>query len=380
MTDYYTKFLKLAKELCVEDENKLKWVTDRVSEAEQKDERRRAEEARIRKEEREAEDKRREEERSHEIRLAELKTKGEDKVKELGNRKLPNFNDKIDEIDSYLHRFELHATNVGWPKQKWSMHLQTSLTGKCLKVLETLSVEDAGDYDTLKKSLLNAFQCNSEGFRNKFKSCKPEKDETFSTYLSRQGKLLERWLELSDVDKNKPEEIIDLIRRDQVYTTCHPELVAHLKESQPKSCAEMEKLGCHFQMAHPNINLAKSREEHCYYGQQIDSVDRARSKFRKDFQDRRAHSTPPRNDRQGHGSYPKVCTGCGKRGHFVQHCWHRNSQNVGQEESDDQVKVCYICHKKGHISFQCPEKKTKTYRNSGQKSGSDQNNVKQQSR
>ena len=37
--------------------------------------------------------------------------------------KLPSFDEKIDDFDAYLYRFEGYATMQGWPKERWASYL-----------------------------------------------------------------------------------------------------------------------------------------------------------------------------------------------------------------------------------------------------------------
>ena len=47
-----------------------------------------------------------------------------------------------------------------------------------------LPVDIAEDYDGLKAALLTAFELTEEGFRKRFRSCRPEVGETFLQFLA----------------------------------------------------------------------------------------------------------------------------------------------------------------------------------------------------
>ena len=68
--------------------------------------------------------------------------------------KLPTIQDGIDEIDSYLQRFERFATSNSWPKSEWATALSALLTGKALDVYSRMPDETAVSYDLLKEALL----------------------------------------------------------------------------------------------------------------------------------------------------------------------------------------------------------------------------------
>ena len=82
--------------------------------------------------------------------------------------KLPKFDEQKDDIDAFLERFERFATMQGWPETTWSISLSPLLTGKGLLVYSSLSVAEAGVYETLKRSLLRRYEMNEDGFRGNF--------------------------------------------------------------------------------------------------------------------------------------------------------------------------------------------------------------------
>ena len=63
--------------------------------------------------------------------------------------KLPSFDEKIDDLDAYLYRFEGYATMQGWPKERWASNLSALLKGNALQVFHRMSLDDSGDYELL---------------------------------------------------------------------------------------------------------------------------------------------------------------------------------------------------------------------------------------
>ena len=89
--------------------------------------------------------------------------------------KLPAFRDKTDDIDSYLFRFETHATALKWDRTHWVTYLSALLEGTALTLFHSLSDTEDGTvtYEQLKSALLKKFQCTPEGFRKRFRESKP---------------------------------------------------------------------------------------------------------------------------------------------------------------------------------------------------------------
>ena len=68
--------------------------------------------------------------------------------------KLPIYKEKIDDIDAFLHRFEIiYAHNIGWKDQEWAACLTHLLTGQALNVLHSPTLEDALDNNKMKEAL-----------------------------------------------------------------------------------------------------------------------------------------------------------------------------------------------------------------------------------
>jgi len=116
--------------------------------------------------------------------------------------KMPCFDDRVDDMDAFLHRFEVYADSQGWKKDKWTVYLSALLKGKALDVYSRLPDEDAQDYDILKDALLKRFNLTEEGFKQKFRSVRLESGEAPTQYIARSENYLMRWIDLANVDKD----------------------------------------------------------------------------------------------------------------------------------------------------------------------------------
>ena len=99
--------------------------------------------------------------------------------------KIPAFNEGKDEMDSYLLRFERYATVQKWEPDTWATGLSALLQGKALDVYALMPKEDALNYDKLKVALLKRYELTEEGFKRKYKKCRPENGETFQQFTTR---------------------------------------------------------------------------------------------------------------------------------------------------------------------------------------------------
>ena len=91
----------------------------------------------------------READRHHEIELARLRVEdnvlnrsgqAERNIGSMGSvPKLPSFDEKMDDLDAYLYRFEGYATMQGWPKERWASNLSALLKGNALQVFHWMT-------------------------------------------------------------------------------------------------------------------------------------------------------------------------------------------------------------------------------------------------
>ena len=108
---------------------------------------------------------------------------------------LPAFNENTNKMDAYFERFERFAKNNKWQEDVWATRLSALLTGKSLEFYSRLSREEADDYRMLKLALLRHYDYTEEGYRRKFRGCKPEEAETPALFIERIKSYLEKWIE-----------------------------------------------------------------------------------------------------------------------------------------------------------------------------------------
>ena len=99
--------------------------------------------------------------------------------------KMPCFDQRNDDINSFLHRFEIHADSQRWSKEQWAVYLSALLKRKALEVYSRLPVKDAQGYEILKDALLKRFNLTEEGFQQKFKSARAEVGEEPTEFIAR---------------------------------------------------------------------------------------------------------------------------------------------------------------------------------------------------
>ena len=178
--------------------------------------------------------------------------------------RIPNFQEKSDQIEDYLHRFEIHATKAKWKKTEWSYYLSGYLTGKALEIYHDLTNKDNFvEYSILKKELLKKFQCTPEGFRKKFREAKPEQDESLEVFGSTLKRHLNRWINLSGFSDTK-EGILNLILAEQLFESCSHDLTAFIREKNLTDFDEMLVQAENYRLARPEKPIARKTQKNVF--------------------------------------------------------------------------------------------------------------------
>ncbi|KAJ8039186.1 Stress response protein nst1 [Holothuria leucospilota] len=155
------------------------------------------------KEEREERERREEKAREHEFRLKQLELgviKGSDPKIGLDTggfdvskhvKFVPKFQE--DNVEKFFNHFEELGEQLKWPRDKWSILIQSNFTGKAQEVYSALSIEDSMDYDKVKKAILQAYELVPEAYRQKFRKYRKADTQTYVEFAYQKERHFDRW-------------------------------------------------------------------------------------------------------------------------------------------------------------------------------------------
>ena len=112
------------------------------------------------------------------------------------------------------------------------------LKGKALDVYSRIAPDEAMKFNVLKEALLVRFEMTEDGFRKRFRNCRPEVGETFAQFTTRLARYFDRWLNLSKTDKTY-DGLLNLMLKDQFMQSCGKELRLFLRERISKTIGEV---------------------------------------------------------------------------------------------------------------------------------------------
>ena len=115
-------------------------------------------------------------------------------------RFVPPFQDS--EVDKYLLHFEKVASSLEWPKEVWTLLLQSTLIGKAREVYSALSVSQSSDYEVVKAAILKAYELVPEVYRQHFVVVEKENSRpTYVEFARSKENRFDRWCSSKDVNQ-----------------------------------------------------------------------------------------------------------------------------------------------------------------------------------
>ena len=140
---------------------------------------------------------------------------------------MPKFEEK--EVDKYFLHFEKIAESLKWPKESWTLLLQSVFVGKAREIYSSLSIEQCQNYDAVKKAVLKAYELLPEAYRQKFRSAKKESNQTHVEFARVQEQMLDRWLSSKNVNEDF-KQLRQLVLIEQFKECIHANIKTHLDE------------------------------------------------------------------------------------------------------------------------------------------------------
>ena len=117
-------------------------------------------------------------------------------------RLVPPFQEK--EVDKYFLHFEKVAENLKWPREHWTLLLQSVVIGKAREIYTQLSLEQSSDYDKVKEVILKAYELVPEAYRQKFRNCRKVHDQTHVEFARTKEQLFDRWCSSKKIGSDYP--------------------------------------------------------------------------------------------------------------------------------------------------------------------------------
>ena len=295
-------------------------------EREKEREREREEREKEREREREREEREREErekEREFQLRMREIERQeraNQPKQKIEYNfdvtkhiRLVPPFQEK--EVDKYFLHFEKVAENLNWPKEHWTLLLQSVLIGKAREIYTQLGVEQSHHYETVKELILKGYELVPEAYRQKFRNCKKDSNQTHVEFARNKEQLFDRWCCSKKIDQNY-DKLRQLVLVEEFKRCIQSDVKTFLDEKQVETLEEAARLADDYYLTHKVSFIAKPKPTSSHPQNKFMSGNSSGMPSQ-------SNTPKPNSTSETKSQYPlsrPTCNYCKKPGHLVSEC------------------------------------------------------------
>ena len=243
-------------------------------------------------------------------------------------RLVPPFQEK--EVEKYFLHFEKVAENLKWPKEHWTLLLQSVIIGKAREIYTQLTVQQSSSYDTVKELILKAYELVPEAYRQKFRNCKKENEQTHVEFARTKEQLFDRWCSSKKIGSNH-EKLRQLMLVEEFKRCINSDIKSFLDEKQVETLEAAARLADDYALTHKVSFINKSNP--------------SRRPFFPQSGSKHSPSNPSGNYSQTFTPKPKssgenkdqnplsqpVCNYCKRTGHIISECLHLKRKKEKQE-------------------------------------------------
>ena len=162
-------------------------------------------------------------------------------------RLVPPFQEK--EVDKYFLHFEKVAENLKWPREHWTLLLQSVVIGKAREIYTQLSLEQSSDYDKVKELILKAYELVPEAYRQKFRDCRKELNQTHVEFARTKEQLFDRWCSSKKVGSDH-EKLRQLMLVEEFKWCINSDVRAFLNEKEVENLDVAARLADDYSLTH----------------------------------------------------------------------------------------------------------------------------------
>ena len=202
------------------------------------------------------------------------------------------------EVDSYFSAFERVAAALQWPKEVWL--LQCKLPGKAQEVVASLSIEDSLQYETVKATVLRAYELVPEPYRQGFRHHKKGSNQTFVEFARDKESLFDRWCNASKVTEYAG--LRELMLLEDFKNHLPDRIVVHVNERKVPTLSEAAVMEDEYALTHKTVFTTPTSEVRTNTSQ----VARSSSYV----------ADPPSSP----GKDMRECYYCHREGHLIANC------------------------------------------------------------
>ncbi|KAJ8031754.1 hypothetical protein HOLleu_25057 [Holothuria leucospilota] len=242
---------------------------------------------------------------------------------------VPKFQE--DNVEKFFNHFEKLGEQLKWPRDKWSILIQSNFTGKAQEVYSALSIEDSMDYDKVKKAILQAYELVPEAYRQKFRKYRKADTQTYVEFAYQKERHFDRWCASKKVSTFYALRQLMLV--EQFKRCVNDDIKTHLEENKADKLKEVANLADQYALTHKFSKVGQTQNKGQFsrpnkkYGNSSGTIGNSGSQ---------SGSISPTNSGKKQPDSSR----------------QKNDQVTSNKATFKNI-ICGFCHKKGHTMANC---------------------------
>ena len=210
---------------------------------------------------------------------------------------VPNFTEY--DPEDYFRLFEETAEHLNWPEEQWIWLIKPKLSGKAAKVIRHL--DNANNYDQVKKAILDSFSITEEGYRQNFRNSCKSFHQTFLEFASEKLRAFKRWLKCANVTSF--DELVNLMVTEEFKRKLPQNIMLHIEDRQEKDLLKAASIADSYYLIHKQSFKSNPGKRAEGYVKPV------------------SEKPPMRSDDNARGASRKeYCSYCKREGHNISNC------------------------------------------------------------
>jgi len=163
---------------------------------------------------------------------------------------VPTFSET--EVDKYFLHFKKVACSLKWPKDSWTLLLQSILVGKAREAYAALTIEESSQYHIVMAAVLKAYELVPEAYRQKIRNAIKRSDQKLVEFAREKERLISRWCSSKEIDNNF-DKLCQLLLIEE-FKKCLPnEVKTYLDEKKAEMLSQAATLADDYVLTHTLI-------------------------------------------------------------------------------------------------------------------------------
>ena len=234
--------------------------------------------------------------------------------------------------------------------------LQSVFVGKAREIYSQLSVVQASDYDNVKELILKGYELVPEAYRQRFRNCQKESNQTYVEFARKKEQLFDRWCNSKKVNQNH-ENLHELMLVEEFKRCIHHDIRTFLDDQKAGTLENASRLADDYALTHKSSFVSRPPKS---YGRNVRTSENSnvnKSHVSQPYRSDRAtgqkvESSSSRSHSAQDKSYSSapVCRFCRKEGHIMSDCFKLKQRRQGQNDSKPTGFISKSCNLPSNVN------------------------------